>query len=80
MEVLREIPFWRKRKNGVYILHALGILQSILVVTRVNSLNDSYETETNFFKGLFWGSILSIPLWLSFFGWVKLMIDFINYL
>jgi hypothetical protein len=36
-------------------------------------MEETYETDNSFFKGLFWGSVLSIPLWLSFFGWVKLI-------
>lgn len=27
----------------------------------------------NFAKGMIWGVLLSIPLWLSFFGWVKML-------
>jgi hypothetical protein len=40
-------------------------------------MHETYETESHFFQGLFWGSLLSIPLWLSFFGWVKLIIAYI---
>lgn len=29
--------------------------------------------DGNFFIGLSYGVLLSIPLWLSVFGWVKLM-------
>lgn len=28
--------------------------------------------EQNMIKGLIWGSILSVPLWVSIFGWVKI--------
>lgn len=31
-----------------------------------------YE-ERNTFKGLVNGMLLSIPLWLSFFGWIKIL-------
>jgi hypothetical protein len=41
-------------------------------------MNESFETEGNFFKGLFWGSVLSIPLWLSFFGWIKIIANVIR--
>jgi hypothetical protein len=41
-------------------------------------MKESYETEGNFFLGLFWGGMISIPLWISFFGWVKLVIRFLN--
>jgi hypothetical protein len=40
-------------------------------------MEETYETDSSFFKGLLWGSILSVPLWLSFFGWVKLILGFI---
>ncbi|SIQ21670.1 hypothetical protein SAMN05878482_101664 [Peribacillus simplex] len=33
------------------------------------------ENEGNFFKGLLFGTSLSIPLWISFFGWIKLIIN-----
>lgn len=29
--------------------------------------------EGNFFKGIIWAAVLSIPLWIAFFGWVKLI-------
>lgn len=34
--------------------------------------------EGKFFKGLTFGTILSAPLWLSFFGWIKLAVRFFN--
>lgn len=30
--------------------------------------------EGNFAVGFSWGISLSIPLWISFFGWIKLII------
>ncbi len=36
------------------------------------------DEEGNLFIGLFWGMIFSIPLWISFFGWVKLVNVFIE--
>jgi hypothetical protein len=41
-------------------------------------MKESYENDGNFFKGLFWGATLSVPLWLSFFGWVKLILEVIK--
>lgn len=38
--------------------------------------SDYYE-EGNFLKGLTWGIMLSIPLWLSFFGWIKIIRSFL---
>ncbi len=32
------------------------------------------ESEGNVFEGIFWGSLLSFPLWLSLIGWVKLLL------
>ncbi len=31
------------------------------------------EEQRNFLKGLKWGVIISIPLWISFFGWLKMI-------
>jgi hypothetical protein len=31
------------------------------------------EEQENFFKGLIWGTSLSIPLWLALIGWIKLI-------
>lgn len=28
--------------------------------------------------GLLWGTLLSVPLWISFLGWVKLTYYFLN--
>ncbi len=36
--------------------------------------------EENFFKGMVWATLLSIPLWLSFFGWIKMTINLMKYL
>lgn len=36
------------------------------------------EANPNVFKGLLWGTALSIPLWLSFFGWVKVVLVVIS--
>lgn len=33
------------------------------------------ENEGNFLKGLLFGTSLSIPLWISFIGWIKLIIN-----
>jgi hypothetical protein len=32
------------------------------------------KEEGNFTTGLFWGTTLSIPLWISFVGWIKIII------
>ncbi len=29
--------------------------------------------EENFFKGIFWGVMFSVPLWLAIFGWINLV-------
>lgn len=29
--------------------------------------------EGNFFKGILWGVMFSVPLWLSIFGWINLV-------
>jgi hypothetical protein len=31
------------------------------------------EEDGNFTRGLMWGCVLSIPLWLSFFGGLKIL-------
>ncbi|HYK73581.1 MAG TPA: hypothetical protein VEV44_10785 [Pseudoneobacillus sp.] len=36
-------------------------------------MNDS-DKHAGFFKGFFWGMLLSVPLWLSLFGWLKMLI------
>lgn len=36
--------------------------------------------EENFFKGMLWATLLSVPLWLSFFGWMKITISFLKHL
>ncbi len=33
------------------------------------------KDEGNFLKGLLFGTSLSIPLWVSFFGWVKILFN-----
>lgn len=31
-----------------------------------------------FIKGLIWGTLFSVPLWLSFLGWIKIIMNFIK--
>lgn len=31
------------------------------------------EEKGDFLKGLRWGIFISIPLWISFFGWIKIL-------
>ncbi len=33
-----------------------------------------HEETGNLFKGLLWGSLLSMPIWFSVFGWIKLFL------
>jgi hypothetical protein len=35
------------------------------------------QHKESFFKGLFWAILFSIPLWLSIFGWLKILKDYI---
>ncbi|WP_176518849.1 hypothetical protein [Bacillus wiedmannii] len=38
------------------------------------------KKEGDFFVGLFWGSLFSVILWISFFGWLKILtLHFHNY-
>lgn len=32
------------------------------------------DEQGNFAYGLVWGTSLSVPLWIAFFGWVKLLL------
>jgi len=36
------------------------------------------EEQGNFFVGLVWGTSLSIPLWIAFLGWFKLMLNLVS--
>ncbi|ADF39082.1 hypothetical protein BMD_2234 [Priestia megaterium DSM 319] len=29
--------------------------------------------QGNFLKGLFWGTLFSIPIWISLFGWFRIL-------
>lgn len=31
-----------------------------------------------FIKGLIWGTLFSVPLWLSFCGWIKIIMNLIK--
>jgi len=35
------------------------------------------DKQGNFLVGLFWGTSLSVPLWVAFFGWLKLVTHYI---
>lgn len=35
------------------------------------------EENGNFSIGLLWGTSLSVPLWIAFFGWIKLIIHLV---
>ncbi|MFK4391686.1 hypothetical protein ABH916_003614 [Peribacillus frigoritolerans] len=34
--------------------------------------------SSNVVVGLLWATFLSFPLWLSFFGWIKIIMNFIK--
>lgn len=36
--------------------------------------------EGNILVGVFWGAVLSIMLWFSFFGWIKLLYLFLFFI
>lgn len=36
------------------------------------------DEQGNFLVGFLWGTSLSVPLWIAFFGWIKLMIQFLR--
>lgn len=36
-------------------------------------MEENEEKEGNFFVGLFWGTIISVPLWIAIIGWYKLL-------
>ncbi|MGG3449108.1 hypothetical protein [Domibacillus aminovorans] len=38
---------------------------------------DEYHEDGHFFIGLTWATVLSVPLWISFFGWIKLVGHFL---
>ncbi len=40
-------------------------------------MNENH-TDSNLIKGLLWGTALSIPLWLSFFGWIQILFNVIK--
>ncbi|MEX0417852.1 hypothetical protein [Bacillus sp. C30] len=37
------------------------------------------KKDGNFFVGLFWGSVFSIILWISFFSWIKILLKYIHH-
>lgn len=37
------------------------------------------EERGNFLTGLLWGTSLSVPLWIAFIGWIKLMIKLLHF-
>lgn len=39
----------------------------------MNKDNKSETKDGNFFKGFVWACALSIPLWIAFFGWIKMI-------
>ncbi|MDF2557921.1 MAG: hypothetical protein K0R71_1749 [Bacillales bacterium] len=40
--------------------------------------SDKMVEEGSLFTGLLWGTLLSIPLWISIIGWGKLVMNFIS--
>ena len=36
------------------------------------------QEENYFLKGMFWGTTISIPLWISFVGWMKIMMNVVK--
>ncbi|PGY12089.1 hypothetical protein COE25_10275 [Bacillus sp. AFS031507] len=38
---------------------------------------DFMDKQGNLLIGLIWGTSLSVPLWIAFFGWIKVITHFI---
>lgn len=32
------------------------------------------DKEENLFEGVFWASLICIPMWIALFGWLKIII------
>jgi hypothetical protein len=59
-----------RQKNNDKIL----IKRSIVV-----SDQNYFSPETgNIWKGLFFGMLISIPLWVSFFGWLRIFLTLVG--
>lgn len=59
----------RQENNG-----KLLIKQPVIVHEQI-----SYTHETgNLGKGLLYGILISIPLWISFFGWLRIFLSFVE--
>lgn len=39
-------------------------------------MEDYYAEDGNFFVGMLWATVLSIPIWVSLYGWVNIVKDF----
>ncbi|TWE01238.1 hypothetical protein FB550_106296 [Neobacillus bataviensis] len=35
------------------------------------------DEQGNLLVGLLWGTSLSVPLWIAFIGWMKLLLQFV---
>ncbi|MGX1266690.1 hypothetical protein RKD55_004634 [Rossellomorea marisflavi] len=38
-----------------------------------NFYENTHTEESNVFRGMAWGMLLSAPIWLSLFGWLNLI-------
>jgi hypothetical protein len=53
-------------------------MEKIMSTDLIKGVNTMHED--NFFKGMAWATLLSVPLWLSFFGWMKITLRFLSHL
>lgn len=60
--------------NFTYTKEALSFKMILRKVKPRGVCNMVNKDEGNFLKGLLFGTSISIPLWISFFGWIKIII------
>lgn len=52
----------------------MNVKKNIRLLNKENLKRNYINAEGHFFKGVIYGSILSLILWMSFFGWIKIII------
>lgn len=63
---------------GILLNKALSINFSNEKTADERGCNMEYDhSDGSFSVGLFWGTLLSVPLWISILGWLKIVITYL---
>ncbi|USK27974.1 MULTISPECIES: hypothetical protein [Metabacillus] len=74
------------RKKRIIVNVSVSFFSAVIENKEKGKMHSKEDSEgelimkdANFFKGMIWATILSVPLWVSFFGWIKIILSYTDW-